>query len=72
MVGWHHPLNGHELAQTLVDGGGQGSLACCGPWGRRVGQHLETEQEQQERSSDKDQTSRVRGRKQQRAVCFSL
>ena len=35
MVGQHHRLNGHELEQTLGDSGGQGSLACCGPWGRK-------------------------------------
>ena len=33
MVGWHHPLNGHESEQTPGDGEGQGSLACCSPWG---------------------------------------
>ena len=33
MVGWHHRLNGHEFEQTLRDGEGQGSLACCGPRG---------------------------------------
>ena len=33
MVGWHHQLNGHEFGQTLGDGEGQGSLACCSPWG---------------------------------------
>ena len=32
MVGWHHRLNGHESEQTLGDGEGQGSLACCSPW----------------------------------------
>ena len=32
MIGWHHQLNGHELGQTLGDGEGQGSLACCSPW----------------------------------------
>ena len=31
-VGGHHPLNGHEFEQALGDGG-QGSLACCSPWG---------------------------------------
>ena len=31
MVGWHHRLNGHEFEQTLGDGEGQGSLACCSP-----------------------------------------
>ena len=35
MVGWHHPLNGHEFEQTLGDSEGQGSLACCSPWGRK-------------------------------------
>ena len=35
MVGWHHQLNGHELDQTLGDGEGQGSLACCSPWGHK-------------------------------------
>ena len=33
MVGRHHPLNGHEFEQTLGDSEGQGSLACCSPWG---------------------------------------
>ena len=33
-VGWHHCHNGHEFEQTLGDSGGQGSLACCGPWGQ--------------------------------------
>ena len=29
MAGWHHWCNEHELGQTLGDGEGQGSLACC-------------------------------------------
>ena len=33
MVGLHHRLNVHEFEQALRDGKGQGSLACCGPWG---------------------------------------
>ena len=33
MVGWHHRLDGHEFEQALRDGEGQGSLACCSPWG---------------------------------------
>ena len=33
MVGWHHRLNGHEFEQAVGDGEGQGSLACCNPWG---------------------------------------
>ena len=34
-VGWHHWLNGHEFEQTPGDGKGQGSLACCSPWGHK-------------------------------------
>ena len=33
MVGWHHWLNGQEFEQALGVGDGQGSLACCSPWG---------------------------------------
>ena len=33
MVGWHQRLNGHELEPAPGDGEGQGSLACCSPWG---------------------------------------
>ena len=33
MVGWHHQLNGHEFEQAPGVGDGQGSLACCRPWG---------------------------------------
>jgi len=36
MVGWHHWFNGHELGQSLGDGGGQGSQVCCSPWSRSV------------------------------------
>ena len=35
MAGWHHQLNGHEFEKTLGDSEGQGSLACCSPWGLR-------------------------------------
>ena len=35
MVGWHHLLNGHEFEQPLGDDEGQGSLACCSPWGSK-------------------------------------
>ena len=34
-VGWYHWLNGHEFEQALGDGEGQGSLACCSPWGHK-------------------------------------
>ena len=44
MIRWHHQLNEHVFAQThgfellsfeqiQGDGEGQGSLACCSPWG---------------------------------------
>ena len=32
MVGWNHRFNGHEFEQTLGDGEGPESLACCSPW----------------------------------------
>ena len=35
MVGWHHRLSGHEFEQTPGDSEGQGSLACCSPWGHK-------------------------------------
>ena len=35
MRGWHHWLDGHEFEQGPGDGEGQGSLACCSPWGRK-------------------------------------
>ena len=43
MVGWHHRLDGHEFEQALGVGDGQGSLACCSPWGRRVRHDWATE-----------------------------
>ena len=36
MVGWHHRLNEQESEQTLGAGEGQGCVACCSPWGRKV------------------------------------
>ena len=35
IVIWHHQLNGHESEQTLGDSGGQRSLTCYSPWGRK-------------------------------------
>ena len=35
MVRWHHQLNRYEFEQALGIGGGQGSLACCSPWGHK-------------------------------------
>ena len=35
MVARLNRLNAHEFEQTLEDGEGQGSLACCSPWGSK-------------------------------------
>ena len=35
MVGQCHRLNAHEFEQDPGVGDGQGSLACCSPWGRK-------------------------------------
>ena len=39
MVRWHHQLIGHEFEQTLGNSEGQGSLACCSPWGHKESEH---------------------------------
>ena len=41
MVGWHHQLNGREFEQGPRVGDGQGSLACCSPWGRKESDRTE-------------------------------
>ena len=35
IVGWDHWLDGHESEQAPGGGDGQGSLACCSPWGHK-------------------------------------
>ena len=35
MVGLCHQLKGHEFGWAPGVGDGQGSLACCGSWGRK-------------------------------------
>ena len=35
MAGWDHQLSGHEFDQAQGVGDGQGSLACCTPWGHK-------------------------------------
>ena len=37
MAGWYHRLDGHGFGWTMGVGDGQGGLACCNSWGRRVG-----------------------------------
>ena len=34
-MGWHHRLDAHEFEEALGRGEGQGSLACCSPWGHK-------------------------------------
>ena len=43
MAGWHHWLDGRESEWTPGDGDGQGGLACCASWRRRVRQDWATE-----------------------------
>ena len=43
VVGWHHWYDEHEFEQAPGAGDGQGSLACCSPWGSRVGHDWVTE-----------------------------
>ena len=35
MVRWHHRFDGHEFKQAPAVCDGQGSLACCSPWGSK-------------------------------------
>ena len=41
MVGRHHQLDGHEIEQATGVGYGQGSLACCSPWGHKESDRTE-------------------------------
>ena len=41
MARWHHRLDEHEFEQALGVGDGQGSLACCSPWGRKESDRTE-------------------------------
>ena len=44
MVGWDPWLDGHGFEQALSIGDGQGSLACCSPWGsQKTGHNWATE-----------------------------
>ena len=45
MVGWHHRLDEHEFQKAPGVSEGQGSLACCSPWDRRVRHNWATEQQ---------------------------
>ena len=41
MIGWNRRLAGHEFEQALGVGDGQGSLACCRPWGHKESDMME-------------------------------
>ena len=43
MFGQHHRLEGHESEQGPGVGDGQGGMACCSPWHRRVRHNWATE-----------------------------
>ena len=45
ITGCHQWFNGHEFEQTLGDGRGQGSLACCSPWVTKSQTWLQQQQE---------------------------
>ena len=36
MVGWHHPVNGHEFEQALGVTEAQERLACSSTWGLKA------------------------------------
>ena len=42
MVAWYHQLTGNEFEEAQGVGDGQGSLACCSPWG-----HIESDMTEQ-------------------------
>ena len=41
IMGFEWLYNGHEFEQALGNGEGQGSLACCSPWGRKESDMIE-------------------------------
>ena len=42
--------NGYQLEKTSGNSGGQGSLVCYHPWGRRVGHKFMSEPQQQRKA----------------------
>ena len=52
MFGWHHSLNRSESEPTSGDSGGQGSLACCSPWGCKESDTTERLNNKQSLSKD--------------------
>ena len=56
LAGWHHGLDGREFQQALGVGEGQGSPACCSPWGCRVGCNWATELNKEVYTDSKNNT----------------
>ena len=71
MVGWHHRLNGQESEQTLVDGNGQGGLACRSPGGRRESDTTERLNNKPIEKQKQATKPCVEGEQVSRAVCWS-
>ena len=72
-VGRHHRLNGHEFEQTLGDNEGQGSLACCSPWGCKGSDRTELNWTSVKRGSVEKEPLRIRYTKPIRKIpYFSL
>ena len=62
MVGWHHRLDGYEFEQAWGDGEGQGSLACCSPWGHKESDGTEQQQLEAEKGEETDCSLESSGR----------
>ena len=57
MIGWHHRLDGHEFEQAPEVGEGQGSLACCSPWGHKESDTMEQLNNNNQNNSNSAQNS---------------
>ena len=54
MAGWHHQLSGEDFEQTPGGCEGQGSLACCSPWGHK---ELDTTEQLNNNNNNRGQQS---------------
>ena len=59
MVGWHHPLDGHEFEQAPGGGEGKGSLACCSPGGQQRVRHDRATEQQRILTTESDSTATI-------------
>ena len=60
MVGWHHRLNQCEFEQTLGDGEGQRSLACCISRGRQESDTTERLNDRSEKEAITTDTKEIK------------